>query len=372
MTEKNNNLPTVFENTNVQIIVDENNEPLFELYSTGAALGYVRPNAKGIMYPRKDRIDTVIENAEISMCDRNGHKYLTESQLYDFMLEAHTDKCKAFRKWVTNEVLPTLRKSGCYITESATEEAIDYQSKYGKYRIRKTFTNTKDPRVEYEQFIELSKAERKLKHIDNSERIKCCNIIIDTLQTKVADEMQTMRPSQLLSIQELIVDIQDDVMKLGNRMRGGIISHKTKKINELQDKYTELHELYNMEDANYYEIPTHPFSNNYMYTYNVNTHKKVKTDAYVKWIDKLHLEQCLPLDYHNLDTTKPMKISLGYICKPNFDTSNFSKSIIDEISKYYNFDDSLITDIRAKRIDTCQEYYDGRIYVKLENVDSVE
>ncbi len=364
-----NKLITIFENTNVQIIVDDNNELLFELYSTGAALGYVRPNAKGIMYPRKDRIDTVIENAEISMCDRNGHKYLTESQLYDFMLEAHTDKCKPFRKWVTNEVLPTIRKTGCYITESASEESIDYQSKYGIRRIRKTFNESTDPRKTYEEYIELSKVEYKAKRISGEDRIKASKIIIDTLQDKIANEVQSMRPSELLGIQELVVDIQDDIIKLNNKRNGGLRSSITKKMNKLEDKYTELYEDFNMEDANYYEIPVHPFSNNYQYTYNINTHKLVKTDAYIKWINKLHLDQCLPTEYPNLDTNKPIKISLGYICKPNFDTSNFSKSIIDEISKYYNFNDSLITEARVKRIDTCQEYYDGCIFVKLENVD---
>lgn len=375
MTEKNNNLSKVFEGANVQIIVDENNEPLFELYSTGEALGYVRTDVKnGVAYRRirKDRIDKIVENAEISTFAHDGRKYLTESQLYDFMFEAHTDKCKPFRKWVTNEVLPTIRKTGCYITESAVEESIDYQSKYGIRRIRKTFNESTNPRKTYEEYLELSKVESKAKRINNKDRIKASKIIIDTLQDKIANEVQLMRPSELLGIQELVVDIQDDIIKLNNKRNGGLRSSITKKMNELEDKYTELYEDFNMEDANYYEIPVHPFSNNYQYTYNVNTHKPVKTDAYVKWIDKLHLDQCLPTEYPNLDTTKPIKISLGYICKPNFDTSNFSKSIIDEISKYYNFNDSLITEVRAKRIDTCQEYYDGRIYIKLENVDDID
>jgi hypothetical protein len=38
----------VFENTKVEIITDNNGEPLFELYSTGMALGQVKKNSKGI------------------------------------------------------------------------------------------------------------------------------------------------------------------------------------------------------------------------------------------------------------------------------------------------------------------------------------
>ena len=44
-------------------------------------------------------------------------QYLTEEQLYDFMLEAHTDKCKKFKKWITHEVLPKIRKTGTYSTK---------------------------------------------------------------------------------------------------------------------------------------------------------------------------------------------------------------------------------------------------------------
>ncbi|MBU3114627.1 BRO family protein [Clostridium lacusfryxellense] len=31
---------------------------------------------------------------------------LTEEMLYNFMLEAKTDKVKTFRKWIVSEVLP--------------------------------------------------------------------------------------------------------------------------------------------------------------------------------------------------------------------------------------------------------------------------
>ena len=90
-----------FDGSSVSVI-QINGEPLFELYSTGAALGYVAKGRNGKLYPYKDRIDTVCKNAEISCVSHGVNHYMTESQLYDFMLEARTDKCRAFRKWVTN------------------------------------------------------------------------------------------------------------------------------------------------------------------------------------------------------------------------------------------------------------------------------
>lgn len=44
----------MFENCKVEIIQDDNGEPLFELYSTGAALGQV-VSAKGKIYPNKKK-----------------------------------------------------------------------------------------------------------------------------------------------------------------------------------------------------------------------------------------------------------------------------------------------------------------------------
>ena len=104
-----------FDNTNINII-EENGEPLFEIYSTGMALGQVKKNARGVLYPRKDRIEENLKNADIQPCVRNGHRYISESQLYDLMLEVKTDRVKPFRKWVTSEVLPTIRKTGGYVS----------------------------------------------------------------------------------------------------------------------------------------------------------------------------------------------------------------------------------------------------------------
>ena len=52
----------IFEGNEVEIILNEKGEPLFEIYSTGMALGHIKYNGVGKAYPRKDRIDKIIEN----------------------------------------------------------------------------------------------------------------------------------------------------------------------------------------------------------------------------------------------------------------------------------------------------------------------
>ena len=48
-----------------------NEEPYFDLYKVGMALGQTKVS-KGIVYPRKDRIDKNVENAEIKPVVHNG------------------------------------------------------------------------------------------------------------------------------------------------------------------------------------------------------------------------------------------------------------------------------------------------------------
>ena len=159
-------LSKVFEDTPVEIIVDSNGEPLFELYSTGMALGYVTSNG----YAYKDRINKVLKNGDIKAFSHGVKKYLTESMLYDFMLEAKTDKCKSFRKWVTNEVLPTINRTGGYVnnTERFTENYFSNLSEDTREAIKNELENkNKDLR------LKKTKIEHELK--SNTEIINLIN-----------------------------------------------------------------------------------------------------------------------------------------------------------------------------------------------------
>ena len=114
-----------FENSDIQMIQIEGIW-YFELYSVGMALGQFRI-AKGKKYPAKDRIDKNAKNAEIKPVVRNAQPFITEEQLYDLMLETRTDKCRVFRKWLTNEVLPALNHEGTYTMKHEPKPAKEYE-----------------------------------------------------------------------------------------------------------------------------------------------------------------------------------------------------------------------------------------------------
>ena len=46
--------------------------------------------------------------------------FATESEVYAFLLAGKSPQSEPFRKWVTEEVLPTIRKTGKYDAESST------------------------------------------------------------------------------------------------------------------------------------------------------------------------------------------------------------------------------------------------------------
>ncbi len=123
MTKVENKILKKFEATDVIIEVIDG-VPMFELYSTGMALGYVK-TSKGKQYPRTERIDKTVKNAEISTVVHDGQLFMNENQLYDFMFEAHTEKCKPFRKWVVEEVLPMINKTGGYVETDMEEEFVN-------------------------------------------------------------------------------------------------------------------------------------------------------------------------------------------------------------------------------------------------------
>ena len=91
--------------------VTKDNEPMFCLGDLCKALELT---AKGV----KQRLDDeVISNYPIedSLGRKQNTLFVNEDGLYDVILESRKYSAKKFRKWVTSEVLPSIRKSGGYI-----------------------------------------------------------------------------------------------------------------------------------------------------------------------------------------------------------------------------------------------------------------
>ncbi len=104
-------------------VIQLNGKEMFNLENAAWSLGYTKV-AKGKTYLRKDRIEKVIQKADISVVVHDGQPYITEDGLYELIFESETQKAKEFRKWVTSEVLPSIRKHGAYMTDQVLEQAV--------------------------------------------------------------------------------------------------------------------------------------------------------------------------------------------------------------------------------------------------------
>jgi prophage antirepressor-like protein len=103
----------------IRTMSNEQGEPMFCAKDVALALGYKRPE------------DAMTQHVEIEdsvkhrVLDRNGKKRITtfinESGLYSLILSSKLESAKRFKRWVTGEVLPAIRKQGGYIVTKEGE-----------------------------------------------------------------------------------------------------------------------------------------------------------------------------------------------------------------------------------------------------------
>ena len=84
----------------------------------------------------KDELDTLISNEGIK-CSVDSRvqtlNLVSESGLYDLIMQSRKPEAKAFKRWVTHEVLPSIRKTGSYSVNQTQQQSMmclpqDYES----------------------------------------------------------------------------------------------------------------------------------------------------------------------------------------------------------------------------------------------------
>ena len=101
-----------FENYQIRIITDEHGDPWFVAKDVCEALGHTNS--------RKALADHVDEEDRNTVTIRDGNRgnpnqaIINESGLYSLILGSKLESAKRMKRWVTSEVLPSIRKSGSY------------------------------------------------------------------------------------------------------------------------------------------------------------------------------------------------------------------------------------------------------------------
>jgi prophage antirepressor-like protein len=110
----------------IEAMTDEQGEPWFVASKVAKALGY--RNAPDMTR----RLDSEDVTTRSTRTERYSHRQvivIKKSGLYAAVLGSQLRSAKAFKRWVTSEVLPSIRKNGGYIVgqERLNVEGLDAQ-----------------------------------------------------------------------------------------------------------------------------------------------------------------------------------------------------------------------------------------------------
>lgn len=104
-----NLIPFNFNGRQVRVIVDEHGEPWFIAMEVSDILGY------SDTYEMTKRLDEdEKQNRQIAGFGPRGVSTISEPGLYTAVFGSSKSEARAFKRWVTHDVLPQIRKTGSY------------------------------------------------------------------------------------------------------------------------------------------------------------------------------------------------------------------------------------------------------------------
>lgn len=111
------------------VVIDS--EPWFVGKDVAQCLGYTNPS-KALADHVDD--DDKLNNKTLSSLGQRGGWLINESGLYAMIFGSKLEKAREFKRWVTSEVLPTLRKTGHY--EVAADQSVNQLlAEFGDFKV---------------------------------------------------------------------------------------------------------------------------------------------------------------------------------------------------------------------------------------------
>ena len=126
-------------NTNIQIFTNDifgkirtcqvNNQIMFVGKDVATALGYKNPsNALQVHVDSEDKTSYLIQVSGSNY--KANTLFVNESGLYALILSSKLPQAKAFKRWVTSEVLPAIRQTGKYELTSQQLRLLGEKAEY--------------------------------------------------------------------------------------------------------------------------------------------------------------------------------------------------------------------------------------------------
>lgn len=104
-------------------IIEQNGEPWFVARDVAELLGYTKPqNAVAMHVDEEDKTTALIQGSGSNY--KSNAVLVNESGLYSLVLSSKLPGARKFKRWVTSEIIPTIRKHGAYMTPETLEAVI--------------------------------------------------------------------------------------------------------------------------------------------------------------------------------------------------------------------------------------------------------
>ena len=133
-------------------VIDQDGEPYFVLRDVCEVLEISQPTR---VAERLDEDEVRLTHVTDSLGREQQTYIVNESGLYSVILRSDKPQAKQFKKWVTSEVIPSIRKHGAYMTADTIEKTLtdpDYL-----IRLATTLKEERDKRIAAERQIEADK-----------------------------------------------------------------------------------------------------------------------------------------------------------------------------------------------------------------------
>ena len=234
-------------------IITIDGEETFNLSDVCFGLGYTKKNSDGKLFLRKDKIENICESLDIkgvSLGDTEykitkeidfDKTYISEDNFYDLCLESRAKNARTFRRWVTSEVLPSIRKHGCYIGEDPDVQYISNELRFSSKRTIKTFAsaNVYELKALYSEFVNFMNSEYKNKTDRRIAGYKSVEKGLQQNHDNIARQDVT-KIGDCYNIRLLKEQVILDRTKLEKKSLGGDKGSKTKEIRYLNQIVEKL------------------------------------------------------------------------------------------------------------------------------------
>lgn len=237
-----NNEIRIFENEQFgkvrTLLIDS--QPWFVGKDVGKALGY--SNTRDALSKHVDAED----KTTVAICD-TGSNYksqaviINESGVYSLIFSSKLEGARQFKRWVTSEVLPSIRKYGAYLTEEALARVTGDTSE-----AEKLFTELKKEKLRVKQLQKECDSLERLMAVtrEANELLSTTNELlekrVEVLESKASYYDSVLDSEELIPISLIAEDYGLTAQKLNGLLHGFGIQHPVGKSWAINREYLDM------------------------------------------------------------------------------------------------------------------------------------